>query len=375
MPISNYLKCPSWRSESAKIRGNMTKCHGFMCVRYFAIRILFVVYLGLVVFALFNRCNHCVVTPPESLMDKSKVKDWTDNMCKPDLEKLGVHYEVVQDEAATFEAIKDANPHVKDGGKWAPSNCKPWQKVALILCYRDREWPLQLFLQRIHPMLQAQMLDYQIFLVEQSGTGLFNRGKLFNVGYLEAMKQGAFDCIVFHDVDLIPEDDRNLYMCNDHARHLVTAADHHRFHLRYYNYAGGVVAVGSHNFKRINGFANIYWGWGNEDDDFSSRMTASNMLLTRPPTAIGRYHSVPHMKISRFSKSGNSLFLGWRRRWKSDGLNDPIGMAYTVLENKEMPLFTRILVDVGGPPDNMDDIRRTHPEDVSIWWFLTYFYP
>ena len=71
------------------MRGNLTKCHGFMCVRYFAIRILFVLYLGLVVFALFNRCNHCVVTPPESLMDKSKVKDWTDNMCKPDLQKLG----------------------------------------------------------------------------------------------------------------------------------------------------------------------------------------------------------------------------------------------------------------------------------------------
>ena len=66
--------------------------------------------------------------------------------------------------------------------------------------------------------------------------------------------------------------------------------------------------------------------------------------------------------------SSNSLFLGWRRRWKSDGLNDPIGMAYTVLEIKEMPLFTRVFVDVGGPPDNMDDIRRTHPEDVSIWW-------
>ena len=80
---------------------------------------------------------------------------------------IGVHYEVVQDEATTFETIIEANPQVKKGGKWSPKNCKPWQKVALILCYRDRMWPLQLFLQRIHPMLQAQMLDYQIFLVEQ----------------------------------------------------------------------------------------------------------------------------------------------------------------------------------------------------------------
>ena len=39
----------------------------------------------------------------------------------------------------------------------------------------------------------------------------------------------------------------------------------------YYNYAGGVIAMNKENFRRINGYANVYWGWGNEDDDFSAR--------------------------------------------------------------------------------------------------------
>lgn len=43
------------------------------------------------------------------------------------------------------------------------------------------------------------------------------------------------------------------------------------FSVMYYNYAGGVVAMNKHNFRKINGYSNLYWGWGNEDDDFSAR--------------------------------------------------------------------------------------------------------
>ena len=50
---------------------------------------------------------------------------------------------------------------------------------------------------------------------------MFNRAKLLNVGFLEAMKDVAWDCVILHDVDLIPEDDRNLYLCGQQPRHLV----------------------------------------------------------------------------------------------------------------------------------------------------------
>ena len=31
------------------------------------------------------------------------------------------------------------------------------------------------------------------------------------------------------------------------------------------------MAINRENFYRANGFSNVYWGWGSEDDDFSAR--------------------------------------------------------------------------------------------------------
>ena len=61
--------------------------------------------------------------------------------------------------------------------------------------------------------------QYQIFVVEQSNEQLFNKGILMNSGFLEIMSLSEFktqlnkitnvklpfDCVIFHDVDLLPE--------------------------------------------------------------------------------------------------------------------------------------------------------------------------
>lgn len=60
----------------------------------------------------------------------------------------------------------------------------------------------------------------------QHGEDTFNRAKLLNVGFLEALKEdAAYDCFIFSDVDLVPMDDRNLYRCGDQPRHFAIAMD------------------------------------------------------------------------------------------------------------------------------------------------------
>lgn len=46
-----------------------------------------------------------------------------------------------------------------------------------------------------------------------------------DVAYTEAKKLYPFECYIFHDVDLVPEDDRNLYSCPVNPRHMSVAID------------------------------------------------------------------------------------------------------------------------------------------------------
>lgn len=46
-----------------------------------------------------------------------------------------------------------------------------------------------------------------------------------NAAFLEAKKLFNFDCVIFHDVDLVPEDDRNVYSCPWQPKHLSVAID------------------------------------------------------------------------------------------------------------------------------------------------------
>ena len=55
---------------------------------------------------------------------------------------------------------------------------------------------------------------HQVFVVEQDGRDTFNKGRLFNAGFMVVDALKRFDCIVFQDVDLLLEDDRLRYDCN-----------------------------------------------------------------------------------------------------------------------------------------------------------------
>lgn len=60
----------------------------------------------------------------------------------------------------------------------------------------------------------------------QAGAGTFNKARIMNAAFMEALKvKDGFHCFVFHDVDLVPEDDRNMYSCPQQPRHMSVAID------------------------------------------------------------------------------------------------------------------------------------------------------
>jgi N-terminal region of glycosyl transferase group 7 len=127
-------------------------------------------------------------------------------------------------EKATEERLTRGG--VGRGGFSHPANCSAREKLAVVVPYRARAQQLLVLMANLHPMLQRQQRDYAIFVVEQEGNTSFNRAALMNVGFLEALQaDDNFSCFVFHDVDLLPENDRNVYECAPQPRHMSHAVN------------------------------------------------------------------------------------------------------------------------------------------------------
>uniref|UniRef100_A0A8B9MWD7 glucosylceramide beta-1,4-galactosyltransferase n=1 Tax=Accipiter nisus TaxID=211598 RepID=A0A8B9MWD7_9AVES len=159
----------------------------------------------------------------------------------------------------------------------------------------------------------------------KTGTQPFNRAMLFNVGFKEAMKDAVWDCIIFHDVDHLPENDRNYYGCGEMPRHFAAKLDKYMYILPYNEFFGGVSGLTVEQFKKINGFPNAFWGWGGEDDDLWNRVHYAGYNVTRPEGDLGKYKSIPHHHRGEVQFLGRYKLLRYsRERQYIDGLNNLI---------------------------------------------------
>ena len=54
---------------------------------------------------------------------------------------------------------------------------------------------------------------------------------------------------------------------------MIMISMYHNFlcRLPYFLLVGGVFSVRGDHFLRLNGYSNMYWGWGGEDDDMGYR--------------------------------------------------------------------------------------------------------
>lgn len=194
--------------------------------------------------------------------------------------------------ATTSELFSSDSNYIRTGsGRWRPAECRPRHRVAIIIPYKNREDNLNYLLTHMHPFLQRQELEYQIFIVEQANDELFNKGILMNAGFLEIMsltsnvtgdvnRTFAFDCVIFHDVDLLPEDDRIMYSCPYYKpRHLSVAIDKYKYKMAYYRLIGGVLNFRARHFVMANGYSNQYWGWGKHFSVFD--VFCRNVLVLR----------------------------------------------------------------------------------------------
>ncbi|CAB1315986.1 unnamed protein product [Coregonus sp. 'balchen'] len=226
------------------------------------------------------------------------------------------------EDSLTLKEVERENSGVA-AGQYQPPDCLAQQSVAILIPHRNREKHLLYLLHHLHPFLQRQQLHYGIYVIHQAGEVTFNRAKLLNVGYLEALKDYDWDCFVFHDVDLVPENDNNLYKCDQQPKHLVVGRNATGYKLRYKGYFGGVTAMTKDQFHK-------------------------KMKIIRPPPLIARYTMVFHKRDSGNEINKDRMLLLGRtpQVWRTDGLNT---CSYSTLSVERPLLYINVTVDIGKP--------------------------
>ncbi|KAI2668707.1 Beta-1,4-galactosyltransferase 1 [Labeo rohita] len=210
-------------------------------------------------------------------------------------------------EPVSLDMVRKDNPQLMMGGRYKPNDCVALQKVAIIIPFRNRGEHLKYWLHYLHPLLQRQQLDYGIYIIQQDGEWTFNRAKLLNVGYVEALKVYDYDCFIFSDVDIIPMDDRNTYKCSNQPRHLSVSMD-----------------------------------------KFGFKLVFRGMTISRPSGDIGKCRMIRHSRDKKNEPNPQRFkrIAHTRQTMKTDGVKS---LSYKVVDIEKDQLYTKITVDIGKP--------------------------
>jgi hypothetical protein len=208
---------------------------------------------------------------------------------------------------------------IRLGGFWAPEfkpnsvcNRDNIDFIIFIVPYLNRPENLNLLLNNLHSYLVSvrYKVSYGILVAEQANHDKkFNKGQLINTAVNYALNTyKTVDCIVLHDVDLVPlvNDSTVDYRCRQMPLHmtrnvLILKTAWNRVYNQFLT--GGVLSLRPQHFVDANGFSNSYRGWGGKlytnsfktillvflnfffsagEDDVSDRLLFSSLLRRFP---------------------------------------------------------------------------------------------
>ena len=94
-------------------------------------------------------------------------------------------------------------------------------KLGVCVPYRNREAHLKEFVPKVGKYLESKGIDYCMYFGHQVDDKLFNRGAMKNVAAEWAFKEGC-DYIVWHDIDMIPEEGCDYSFPEKYPIHIAT---------------------------------------------------------------------------------------------------------------------------------------------------------
>ncbi len=250
------------------------------------------------------------------------------------------------------------------------------KKIAIIVPFRDldknqqRQQHLNIFIPSLTRFLTSTGQNFCLYIIEQSDDRRkFNRGKLLNIGFEYAAKDGC-DLFIFHDVDLIPSCELIPWYTTIPVQPAHVARVWNRYSLNP-SYFGGVVAFSEEQFRKINGFPNTFWGWGGEDDEMMLRVQKCQFKPVHPSEGDGTFLDLEENTLEQkvqFLKSNDTLkcmnkvevLAEHAETWTFNGLST---MTFRELSVKRVPADAGISVS-GSVKIQVDVCLNNHWTDL-----------
>ncbi len=184
----------------------------------------------------------------------------------------------------------------------------------VIVPYRNRQENLKEFI----PAIKKYLPNCEVYVVEQLGNELFNKGSLINSAVLtiQSYLRNHTSYFMFHDVDLLPVDVDYSYPVN--PTHVATELGQYDYKMPYPDYFGGCVLFTFEQFKAVNGFSNKLKGWGCEDDLFYDSFIKKGITVDRRK---GRMDSMHHDRFSNNDAFARNVELWKKGRDFTDGMD------------------------------------------------------
>lgn len=225
------------------------------------------------------------------------------------------------------------------------------KKLIILVPYRRREQHLARFLPHMQGYFRGWPRPWHIVVVEQSGDGIFNRGKLLNAGFDRYRGERAYFC--FHDVDYLPQrvpaTRRRVYGPPGRGPiHLVRerlatggqkiVENRNRNHELFC----GVCIFSARDFQRVNGFGNNFLGWGFEDDDILRRAESVRLPFSRRGGVFSMLPHEPQPHQEYCSRTNWAYMMSGYDKGR-DGLSS---LRYKVRDEFVHSFWSHLVVDI-----------------------------
>lgn len=213
------------------------------------------------------------------------------------------------------------------------------KKIAVIFPYREqvqqnRSQQLKDTLD-YYTKLNKPNIDY--YIIEQGNDKPFNRGVLINAGHDILKKSNlGYENEVHHDIDVQADETLIKYFYSDNV--VAASQSDNPINKPIYNkdFFGLMVILPVNIMEQVNGYSNMFWGWGSEDVNIRNRIRSKNIPIYIADPNIINIKFLPHIKARKLkleNPNNKKIFAIDKELQYKSGLAD---LKYTILSEEKL---------------------------------------